>query len=127
MLIEVGADLGQTFLLDELLPRIVDSTLGQYIRGQLLLGLVIGIVSFLGLNALNLFFGLDIPYTVVLALVAAIGELADNLRDDVDHVRIGLGRHKLLYSHRSIGSRATQVVAFEVHDHGVLRSLFRIE
>ncbi|HZG68438.1 MAG TPA: AI-2E family transporter [Herpetosiphonaceae bacterium] len=55
--------------------RIVDSTLGQYIRGQLLLGLVIGIVSFLGLNALNLFFGFDIPYTVVLALVAAVGEL----------------------------------------------------
>lgn len=55
--------------------RIIDSIFGQYIRGQLLLGLVIGVVSFLGLNALNLFFGFAIPYTVVLALVAAIGEL----------------------------------------------------
>ncbi len=54
---------------------IVDSVFGQYIRGQLLLGLVIGVVSFLGLNALNIFFGFDIPYTVVLALVAALGEL----------------------------------------------------
>ena len=54
---------------------IVDSIFGQYIRGQLVLGLVIGTVSFLGLNALNIFFGFDIPYTVVLALVAALGEL----------------------------------------------------
>lgn len=55
--------------------RIIDSIFGQYIRGQMLLGLVIGVVSFLGLNALNLFFGFAIPYTVVLALVAAMGEL----------------------------------------------------
>ena len=55
--------------------RIIDRIFGQYIRGQLLLGLVIGVVSFLGLNALNLFFGFAIPYTVVLALVAALGEL----------------------------------------------------
>lgn len=54
---------------------IIDSIFGQYIRGQLLLGLVIGVVSFLGLTALNIFFGFDIPYTVVLALVAALGEL----------------------------------------------------
>ncbi len=54
---------------------IVDRIFGQYIRGQLLLGLVIGVVSFLGLNALNIFFGFDIPYTMVLAIVAAVGEL----------------------------------------------------
>ncbi len=54
---------------------IIDSIFGKYIRGQLLLGLVIGVVSFLGLTALNLFFGYDIPYTVVLAIVAAFGEL----------------------------------------------------
>jgi predicted PurR-regulated permease PerM len=53
---------------------IVDGTLGRYIRGQLLLGLIIGVAVFLGLTGLNLA-GFDIPFTGLLAIVAGIGEL----------------------------------------------------
>lgn len=53
---------------------IIDGVLGRYIRGQLLLGLIIGFASFVGLTVLNLF-GFDIPYTVLLALIAGLGEL----------------------------------------------------
>lgn len=54
--------------------RITDSVLGSYIRGQLLLGLIIGIAVFVGLTGLNLF-GFDIPYVVLLSIVAGFGEL----------------------------------------------------
>lgn len=55
--------------------QIVDGIFGRYIRGQLILGLIIGSASFIGLTALNLFFGFDIPYTVLLAIIAGFGEL----------------------------------------------------
>lgn len=54
--------------------RIVDGVFGRYIRGQLLLGLVIGVTSFIGLTVLNLF-GFNIRYTVLLAIIAGVGEL----------------------------------------------------
>jgi predicted PurR-regulated permease PerM len=54
--------------------RIVDGVFGRYIRGQLVLGLIIAITSFIGLTILNLF-GFDIRYTVLLAIIAGIGEL----------------------------------------------------
>jgi predicted PurR-regulated permease PerM len=54
--------------------RIVDGVFGRYIRGQLFLGLIIGLTSFIGLTILNLF-GFNIRYTVLLAIVAGFGEL----------------------------------------------------
>lgn len=54
--------------------RIVDGVFGRYIRGQLVLGLVIGATSFIGLTVLNMF-GFNIRYTVLLAIIAGIGEL----------------------------------------------------
>jgi predicted PurR-regulated permease PerM len=53
---------------------IVDGVVGRYIRGQLLLGLVIGGATFLGLTALRLL-NIDIPYVVLLSIVAGFGEL----------------------------------------------------
>ncbi len=47
----------------------IEGKLGAYVRGQLILALAVGLISFVGL----LLFGM--PYTLVLALVAAIGEL----------------------------------------------------
>lgn len=54
--------------------RIVDGVFGRYIRGQLVLGLIIGVTSFIGLTVLNMF-GFNIRYTVLLAIIAGIGEL----------------------------------------------------
>jgi predicted PurR-regulated permease PerM len=54
--------------------RIVDAIFGKYIRGQLTLGLIIGVMSFVGLFALNIA-GFHVQFTVLLAIVAAIGEL----------------------------------------------------
>ena len=54
--------------------RIADSIFGKYIRGQLTLGLVVGVMSFVGLVGLNLA-GFEVPFTLLLAIVAAIGEL----------------------------------------------------
>lgn len=55
--------------------EILDGVFGRYIRGQLLLGLVVGLMSFTGLTGLNLAFGFDIPYTSLLAIIAGFGEL----------------------------------------------------
>jgi predicted PurR-regulated permease PerM len=54
--------------------QIVDGVLGRYIRGQLVLGLIIGAASFIGLTVLNML-GFDINYTVLLAIIAGVGEL----------------------------------------------------
>jgi predicted PurR-regulated permease PerM len=54
--------------------RIVDGVFGRYIRGQLVLGLIIGATSFIGLTVLNMF-GFNIRYTVLLAIIAGVGEL----------------------------------------------------
>lgn len=47
----------------------VDYVLGRYIRAQLLLGLVVGVVTLAGLTALG------VPFAPVLAVIAGIGEL----------------------------------------------------
>jgi predicted PurR-regulated permease PerM len=52
----------------------MDGVFGRYIRGQLVLGLIIGVTSFIGLTVLNLF-GFNIRYTVLLAIIAGVGEL----------------------------------------------------
>lgn len=54
--------------------RIIDSVFGKFIRGQLILGAIIGACSFIGLQILGLF-GFNVPFTVLLAIVAAIGEM----------------------------------------------------
>lgn len=57
--------------------KIIDGIFGKYIRGQLLLGLIIGIASFVGLTTINMFLDESqrVPYTVLLAIIAGIGEL----------------------------------------------------
>ncbi len=55
---------------------ILDDVFGSYIRGQLLLGLVVGLVVFVGLFVLSLLFAPDMtPYTPVLGIVAGVTEL----------------------------------------------------
>lgn len=54
--------------------NIIDGVLGRYIRGQLVLGLIVGAASFIGLTVLNML-GFDIKYTVLLAIIAGFGEL----------------------------------------------------
>jgi len=54
--------------------RIINGVLGSYIRGQLLLGAIIGGATFIGLYGLRLA-GIEIPYIVLLSIVAGFGEL----------------------------------------------------
>lgn len=51
------------------IAKIADRTLGGYIRGQLILGLIVGIAVTIGLMAMG------IPFAVVLGVVAGISEL----------------------------------------------------
>ena len=51
------------------IARIADRTLGGYIRGQLILGLIVGIAVTIGLMAMG------IPFAVILGVVAGISEL----------------------------------------------------
>ncbi|MFQ3661592.1 MAG: AI-2E family transporter [Chloroflexaceae bacterium] len=53
---------------------IIDADLSGYIRGQLLLGLVVGLAAGIGLGVLNLF-GLQVPYVLLLAVIAGATEL----------------------------------------------------
>ena len=55
--------------------RITDQTFSKYIRGQLLLGVIIGITSYIGLTALKLAGVGGIQYELLLALVAGVTEL----------------------------------------------------
>lgn len=54
--------------------RIIDEIFGRYIRGQLLLGLIIGMASFIGLTILGML-GFEVRYTLLLAIIAGFGEL----------------------------------------------------
>lgn len=54
--------------------HITDEIFGRYIRGQVLLGLIIGGASFLGLSILGLL-GFEVRYTLLLAIIAGFGEL----------------------------------------------------
>ena len=47
----------------------IEAKLGAYVRGQLILAVIVGLISFFGLLIL------EMPYILVLALVAGIGEL----------------------------------------------------
>ncbi|PLS68506.1 MAG: AI-2E family transporter [Cyanobacteria bacterium M5B4] len=53
---------------------ITDRIFSNYIRGQLFLGFVVGLASFVGLTVLNMF-GFEIPYTLLLAVIAGFTEL----------------------------------------------------
>lgn len=53
---------------------IIDADFSGYLRGQLLLGLVVGAAAGIGLTALNLF-GLQVPYVLLLAVIAGVTEL----------------------------------------------------
>ena len=53
---------------------IIDADFSGYLRGQLLLGLVVGTAAGIGLTVLNLF-GLQIPYVLLLAVIAGVTEL----------------------------------------------------
>ncbi len=54
--------------------KIIDTIFGKYIRGQLILGVIIGVMSFVGLMILNLL-GFDVRFTILLAIIAGFGEL----------------------------------------------------
>ena len=54
--------------------QIVDRILGSYLRSQLVLGLIVGVMTFLGLWGLSLA-GISVPYITLLAIIAAFGEL----------------------------------------------------
>ncbi len=53
---------------------IIDADFSGYLRGQLLLGLVVGTAAGIGLTVLNLF-GLQVPYVLLLAVIAGVTEL----------------------------------------------------
>ncbi len=53
---------------------IIDSDFSGYLRGQLLLGLVVGSAAGIGLGLLNLL-GMEVPYVLILAVIAGITEL----------------------------------------------------
>ncbi len=53
---------------------IIDADLSGYIRGQLLLGLVVGLAAGIGLGVLNMF-GFQVPYVLLLAVIAGVTEL----------------------------------------------------
>lgn len=73
-------------MLDRLLPsriradfwsivEIFDRTFSDYVRGQITLGVIVGIMSYVGLWIVDLVFGYDVPYKLLLALVAGATEL----------------------------------------------------
>jgi predicted PurR-regulated permease PerM len=53
---------------------IVNAVLANYVRGQLILGLAVGLAAGIGLTALGLF-GFPIPYVLTLSIIAGITEL----------------------------------------------------
>ncbi len=55
--------------------RIVDRSLSAYIRGQLTLGLFIGVVCGVGLSILDLIPGIEVDYILLLAIWAGVCEL----------------------------------------------------
>jgi predicted PurR-regulated permease PerM len=55
--------------------RVIDRSLSAYIRGQLTLGLIIGVAVGVGLFVLDLIPGIEIDYILVLAIWAGICEL----------------------------------------------------
>ena len=54
--------------------KIIDTIFGKYIRGQLVLGVIIATMSFIGLSILNML-GYEVRFTILLAIIAGFGEL----------------------------------------------------
>ncbi len=54
---------------------IVDRVFAAYIRGQLTLGLIVGVMSYVGLWGVDLIFGVEVPYKLLLSVVAGFTEL----------------------------------------------------
>lgn len=54
---------------------IVDRSLSAYIRGQLTLGLIVGVAVGIGLNVVDLIPGIEIDYILLLAIWAGVAEL----------------------------------------------------
>lgn len=54
---------------------IVDHSLSAYIRGQLALGLIVGVMVAIGLNIVDLIPGIEIDYILLLAIWAGVAEL----------------------------------------------------
>ena len=57
------------------IATIFDRVFSSYIRGQLTLGTIIAVMSYVGLWGVDLIFGVDIPYKLLLALIAGFTEL----------------------------------------------------
>jgi predicted PurR-regulated permease PerM len=57
------------------IATIFDRIFSSYIRGQITLGAIIAVMSYIGLWAVDLIFGIAIPYKLLLALVAGFTEL----------------------------------------------------
>lgn len=55
--------------------RIFDRVFSGYVRGQLLLGVIIGITSFVGLSLLELLLGTTIQYKLLVSVIAGVLEL----------------------------------------------------
>lgn len=55
--------------------RIVDRAMSAYLRGQLTLGLIVGVSAGIGLAALDLIPGIEVDYILLLAIWAGIAEL----------------------------------------------------
>jgi predicted PurR-regulated permease PerM len=53
---------------------IIDRIFSGYIRGQLFLGLMVGLAAWVGLTALNMA-GFEVPYVLLLAVIAGVTEL----------------------------------------------------
>lgn len=53
---------------------IIDNIFGKYLRGQLLLGLIVGVMAFFGLLGLNLL-GYDVSSVILLSIISGLGEL----------------------------------------------------
>jgi predicted PurR-regulated permease PerM len=54
--------------------RIVDHVLGNYVRSQLILGVIVGVATYGTLWSLR-FLGIEVPYALLLAVIAGMGEL----------------------------------------------------
>jgi predicted PurR-regulated permease PerM len=54
--------------------RIIDLIFGNFVRSQVILGMIVGIMTFIGLSSLRLI-GLDVPYIFLLSIIAGVGEL----------------------------------------------------
>jgi predicted PurR-regulated permease PerM len=55
--------------------RIIDRTFGTYVRGQLFVGLLVGVMTYVGLALLERLGIVSVRYSLVLAMIAAVAQL----------------------------------------------------